>query len=251
MASRSTESCISMTDSTTVNPDSSGCAIADYAEILAVRHGETSWNADGRIQGHLDVELNDIGRQQAAAVADRISKEMPISAVYSSDLKRATETAHIIASTCGVPEVITDPELRERHLGDLQGLVLREAAELKPDAYLASLSPRTDQEIPGGGESFDQLYGRCTSSLQKIGNKHTAACFTGERVVVVTHGGVIRAFHKRSAPTENLPGKIQNVSLNIFRLAGEEWMINTWGDTSHVSKTGYLETAFGGDKTSG
>lgn len=78
-----------------------------------------------------------------------------------------------------------------------------------------------------------------------------AACFTGERVVVVTHGGVIRAFHKRSAPTENLPGKIQNVSLNIFRLAGEEWMINTWGDTSHVSKTGYLETAFGGDKTSG
>ncbi|KAJ0087069.1 hypothetical protein Patl1_09024 [Pistacia atlantica] len=234
-----------MTESTPVNPDSSAGAIVDYAEIIVVRHGETGWNADGRIQGHLDVELNHVGRQQAAAVANRISKEMKISAVYSSDLKRAMETAHIIASTCDIPEVTTDPELRERHLGDLQGFTLQEAAALKPDAYLASLSPRTDQEIPGGGESFDQLYNRCISSLQKIGKKHR-----GEKVVLVTHGGVVRAFHKRSAPTEKLPGKIMNASVNIFRLAEEEWMINTWGDISHLSETGYLETAFGGDKTS-
>ncbi|KAL5777850.1 hypothetical protein ACOSP7_010776 [Xanthoceras sorbifolium] len=226
--------------------DSSDATFCDYAEIIVVRHGETAWNADGRIQGHLDVELNDVGRQQAAAVADRLSKEMAISAVYSSDLKRAFETASIIANRCGVPEVITDPDLRERHLGDLQGLQLKEAAELKPDAYLASSSSRTDQEIPGGGESFEQLYHRCTSSLQKIGMKHR-----GEQAVVVTHGGVLRAFHKRSAPTEKLPGKILNASVNKFHLACEAWILKTWNDISHLSETGYLETAFGGDRTSG
>ncbi|KAI9200451.1 hypothetical protein LWI28_008167 [Acer negundo] len=233
-----------MADSTFVNSDSSDDAtLSDYAEIIVVRHGETAWNADGRIQGHLDVELNDVGRQQAAAVADRLSKEKAISAVYSSDLKRAFETASIIANRCGVK---TDPDLRERHLGDLQGLRLKEAAELKPDAYVASSSSRTDQEISGGGESFEQLYCRCTSSLQKIGMKHR-----GERVVVVTHGGVLRAFHKRSAPAEKLPGKILNASVNKFHLAGEEWILKTWIDISHLNETGYLAAAFGGDNTSG
>ncbi|KAG6666307.1 hypothetical protein CIPAW_01G022000 [Carya illinoinensis] len=119
-----------------------------YAEIIVVRHGETDWNADGRIQGHLDVELNDTGRQQAATVADRLSREPSISVVYSSDLKRALETAQIIAAGCGAQEVIKEPDLWERHLGDLQGLVLREAAKLSPKAYQAFLNQRTDQEIP-------------------------------------------------------------------------------------------------------
>ncbi|KAL7245126.1 hypothetical protein ACSBR2_000456 [Camellia fascicularis] len=219
---------------------------SDYAEIVVVRHGETAWNAEGRVQGHLDVELNEVGRQQAAAVADRLSKETVISAVYASDLKRALETAHIIASKCGVPEVIQDPNLRERHLGDLQGFVFHKAAKLRPDAYLASLSARTDQEIPGGGESLDQLFNRCTSSLQSIGMKHT-----GERVVVVTHGGVIRALHKRAAPTEQLQRKILNASVNIFHLSKqEEWIIKTWGDVNHLNKTGFLEAELGGDSTS-
>lgn len=74
----------------------------------------------------------------------------------------------------------------------------------------------------------------------------------GERVVVVTHGGVLRAFHKRAASAVDLPGKIKNASLNTFHLDGEEgWTINTWADTSHLSKTGFLETAFGADGTSG
>ncbi|GMP45200.1 hypothetical protein CsSME_00013801 [Camellia sinensis var. sinensis] len=184
-------------------------ANSDYAEIVVVRHGETAWNAEGRVQGHLDVELNEVGRQQAAAV-------------------------------------IQDPNLRERHLGDLQGFVFHKAAKLRPDAYLASLSARTDQEIPGGGESLDQLFNRCTSSLQSIGMKHT-----GERVVVVTHGGVIRALHKRAAPTEQLQRKILNASVNLFHLSKqEEWIIKTWGDVNHLNKTGFLEAELGGDSTS-
>ncbi|KAJ7952937.1 phosphoglycerate mutase-like protein 4 [Quillaja saponaria] len=139
----------------------------DCTEIIVVRHGETAWNADGRIQGHLDVELNESGRQQAAAVADRLSKEPKISVIYSSDLQWASETAQIIATSCGGLEVVKDPDLRERHLGDLQGLVLREAAKLNTKAYMAFLSHSTEQEIPGGGESLDQLYQRCTSALER------------------------------------------------------------------------------------
>ncbi|KAF3653487.1 putative phosphoglycerate mutase GpmB [Capsicum annuum] len=76
-----------------------------FTEIIVIRHGETEWNADGRIQGHLDIELNDVGRQQAMAVAARLSKEPRISVIYSSDLKRAHETAEIIARRCGDLEV--------------------------------------------------------------------------------------------------------------------------------------------------
>ncbi|KAF3438923.1 hypothetical protein FNV43_RR17198 [Rhamnella rubrinervis] len=234
--------------------DLSSMAESDYsyvnpacAEIIVVRHGETAWNVDGRIQGHLDVELNDAGRQQAVAVADRLSKEPKISAVYSSDLKRALETAQIIASSCGELEVIKDPDLRERHLGELQGLTTREAATVSPEAYEALLSHKTNQEIPGGGESLDQLYQRCTSSLQRTGRNHK-----GERVVVVTHGGVIRSLYRRACPNRRPKGKVLNTSVNIFHLSdGEKWTIKTWGDVTHLNQTEYSQSGFGGDRTSG
>lgn len=233
-----TKSYMAESDSSVVNPT--------YAEIIVVRHGETEWNHDGRIQGHLDVELNEAGRQQAAAVADRLSREPNISAVYSSDLKRAFETAQIIATSCGGLEVSKEPDLRERHLGDLQGLVLREAAKLSKKAYQAFLSHRTNQEIPGGGESLDRLYERCTSSLERIGRKHR-----GERVIVVTHGGVIRTLYERACPNGRTGGKVLNTSINIFHLDGDKWTIKSWGDVSHLNQTGVLESGFGGDKTSG
>ncbi|XVF17729.1 hypothetical protein REPUB_Repub10bG0148700 [Reevesia pubescens] len=225
---------------------SSGCIDGAYAEIVVVRHGETEWNADGRIQGHLDVELNEAGRQQAASVADRLSKEPKISAVYSSDLKRALVTAETIAARCGGLGVITDQDLRERNLGDLQGLVYREAAKLSSKSFKAFSSHRTDQDIPGGGESLDQLYNRSTSALQRIGRKHK-----GERVVVVSHGGVIRSLYKRACPNEKSGGKVLNTSVNIFHLSDDEWTIKSWGDVSHLDdQTGYLKSGFGGDRTS-
>ncbi|KAJ4847042.1 hypothetical protein Tsubulata_017072 [Turnera subulata] len=220
---------------------------AAYTEIIVVRHGETEWNADGRLQGHLDVELNEIGKQQAVSVADRLSKESNISVVYSSDLKRASDTAQTIAASCGGLEVIKDPGLRERNLGDLQGHVLRELDKVNSKAYQAITSHRTDVEIPGGGESLDQLYQRCTSSLQRIALKHR-----GERVVVVTHGGVIRALYKHACPKAKSAGKILNTSINIFHLFDQnDWKIKVWGDVSHLNPTRYLETGFGGDRTSG
>ncbi|CAI0554085.1 unnamed protein product, partial [Linum tenue] len=217
-----------------------------YTEIVVVRHGETEWNADKRIQGHVDVDLNEVGRQQAALVADRLSRECKVSAVYSSDLKRAFDTAQAIADRCGSIEVIKEPGLRERHLGDLQGLSLSEAAKASPEAYEAFLSHKTSQEIPGGGESLDKLYERSTSSFQRIAAKHR-----GERVVVVSHGGTIRSLHKRACPSGR-PAKILNTSVHIFHISdGDEWTIKSWGDVSHLNLKGFLESGFGGDRTSG
>ncbi|KNA24192.1 hypothetical protein SOVF_017860 [Spinacia oleracea] len=216
-------------------------------EVIVVRHGETDWNAIGKMQGQLDVELNEIGRQQAVAVADRLSKEPNISAVYSSDLKRALETAETIASRCGGLEVITDKDLRERHLGDLQGLVYQAVAKLNPKANEAFKSHRTDQEIPGGGESRDQLYKRCTSSLQRIGENHR-----GQRVVVVSHGGAIRSLFNRAAAKGQHPGKISNTSVGVIQLYdGDKWSIKSWNDVSHLKQTEFLESGFGGDASSG
>ncbi|KAF7848664.1 hypothetical protein BT93_L1757 [Corymbia citriodora subsp. variegata] len=143
-----------------------------YAEIVVVRHGETEWNADKRIQGHLDIELNEIGRRQATAVGERLSREGKISAIYSSDLKRAFETANLIATACGGLEVIKDPSLRERNLGELQGLRHAAAARVCPKAFKVLRSQKTDREIPGGGESIDQVYQRSTTCLRNISMKH-------------------------------------------------------------------------------
>lgn len=219
-----------------------------FTEIVVVRHGETEWNAEKRIQGHLDIDLNDVGRQQAVAVAERLSGESNISAIYSSDLKRALETAQTIASRCGGLEVIQDPNLRERHLGDLQGLVYSEAPKIKTKAYESLQSHGRDVEIPGGGESLNQLYERCTASLQTIASKHR-----GERVVVVTHGGVIRALHQRASPgNRRRAGRILNVSVNVFHLSDpEKWDIKVWGDVGHLNGANYLDSGFGGDRTSG
>ncbi|KAK8606829.1 hypothetical protein V6N13_052585 [Hibiscus sabdariffa] len=224
----------------------SSCSMdQSYTEIIVVRHGETAWNATGRIQGHMDVELNEVGRQQAASLAERLSREPEISAIYSSDLKRALETAETIAASCGKFEVIKDPDLRERHLGDVQGLLFREAAKVCPEAYRAFSSRATNQVIPGGGESLDQLYHRATSSIQRIIQKHK-----GKRIVVVTHGGVIRALYRRAC-SRRFRGSILNTSVNIFQISDDDvWTIKSWGDVTHLNQTGqYSMSGFGVNKT--
>ncbi|XP_071727864.1 phosphoglycerate mutase-like protein 4 [Rutidosis leptorrhynchoides] len=197
----------------------------NITEIIVVRRGQTVWNAAKRIHGHLDIGLNDAGKQQAVAVAKRLAKEFEISAVYSSDLKRALETAETIANSCGAVEVIQDPNLRERHFGELQGVLYSEAPAIKRKAY------------EGGGESLNQLYKRCTTSVQTIATKHR-----GERVVVVTHSGVIRALHWRvSNGKSDRAEKIVNVSVNVLHLSdSDEWVIKSWGDVSHLNGAKFL-----------
>jgi broad specificity phosphatase PhoE len=136
--------------------------------LLLVRHGETDWNAEGRLQGHTDTPLNDYGRRQAKALADELAHG-PIDAVYSSDLARARETAEILGGRLGLP-VTLDPELREKNWGSWEGL-----------------TPTERDSVEYVGESTEGHRERTLRALHAIAERHPA-----ERVVVVTHGGSIR-----------------------------------------------------------
>ena len=136
--------------------------------LLLVRHGETDWNAEGKLQGHTDRPLNDYGRRQARALAERLAGE-EIEAVYASDLSRARETAEILGAQLGLP-VAVDPDLREKNWGNWEGLT--------PDERL-----RIEYE----GESSDDHRARTLRAVERIVERHPAG-----RVVVVTHGGSLR-----------------------------------------------------------
>uniref|UniRef100_A0A0E0R3X4 Uncharacterized protein n=1 Tax=Oryza rufipogon TaxID=4529 RepID=A0A0E0R3X4_ORYRU len=195
----------------------------DFAEVVVVRHGETSANALCIIQGQTDIELNEAGRQQAV---------MPV-AVYSSDLKRAAETAQTIATACNVSNLVLSPALRERHMGDLHGLKFDDAVRSKPDAYKAFSSEDRSQEIPGGGESLDQLSERCVSYLNTIAGKHK-----GERVIVVSHGASIEELCRHADPTSSVRRRIPNTSICVFNISGStgHWILERFGDVAHLNE---------------
>ena len=137
--------------------------------LLLVRHGETDWNAEGRLQGHTDRPLNDFGRRQASALAERLAGD-GITAVYSSDLSRALETAEILAARLELP-VVTDPDLRERNWGSWEGLTGPERDRVEYVGEANEAARRADDARRAGGSR----------------EQHP-----GERVVVVTHGGSLR-----------------------------------------------------------
>src|SRR6476661_3313571 len=137
--------------------------------LLLVRHGETDWNADGRLQGQTDRPLSDFGRRQALQLAEELAEE-ELEAIYSSDLARARETAEIVAERFGLP-VVLDPDLREKDWGTWEGLnaVERDRVEFV-------------------GESTEAHQGRMLGALRRIAERHPG----DRRVLVVTHGGSMR-----------------------------------------------------------
>ncbi|CAL4904352.1 unnamed protein product [Urochloa decumbens] len=229
----------------------------EFTEVVVVRHGETSWNASRIVQGQMDPELNEIGRQQAVVVARRLSKETKPAAIYSSDLKRAAETAEIIAKVCDVSNLVLHEALRERHMGYLQGLKWDDAVNKKPDVFrgfdIFKLTEGSDpdsrnQEIPGGGESLNQLNERCVSCLNKIAQEHI-----GERVVVISHGAAILELCRHTdPPNSSIRRNIPNTSLNVFLVSGVtgQWILERCGDVGHLKGNSFLENSFGGDGAS-
>jgi probable phosphoglycerate mutase len=152
-------------------------------ELLLVRHGETDWNRERRFQGHADPPLNDAGREQAHELAETLAGQ-GIDAIYTSDLQRARETAEILAARFG-SEVVALRELREIDVGDWQGLTWPEIEERHPDG-----AARWHRDGHGwdGGETYDQLRERIVAALRGIAERHP-----GRRVLVVGHGGTVRA----------------------------------------------------------
>lgn len=144
--------------------------------LLLARHGETDWNLEGRWQGWADPPLNDTGRAQARALAAQLAS-IPFDAIYSSDLRRAHETAEILAEPHDLP-VLVDRDLREIDIGSWSGLTRPEIAERFPNG-----------ERPDG-ETHEQHAQRVRSAVMRIARAHP-----GERVLLVGHGGTIRSVH--------------------------------------------------------
>lgn len=153
------------------------------------RHGETDWNNQRRWQGHADQPLNDAGRDQARALAERLAGRA-IDVVYSSDLVRAHETALIIAGRLGLP-VEVDAGLREVDVGDWSGRAHDEVEGLDPDGYL-----RWRQGGKGwnGGESYEEMGERVIRTILRLAESHP-----GRTLLVVSHGGSIRACRAHAA----------------------------------------------------
>lgn len=169
--------------------------------ILLIRHGQTSWNAVGRWQGHTDVPLNEIGREQARLLARRLAA-WPVAALYSSDLQRAAKTASIVGDALGL-EPVQEREWRERHGGAFQGLTGEEIAEEHPEAWAAL---RRGVVAPPGGESSRDLHERVTGAFRRLVERHR-----GEVVAVISHGGAMRTLiaHVLDLP----PGRDQRISV--------------------------------------
>ncbi len=202
----------------------------ERTQVIIVRHGQTEWNIANIRQGHLDSPLTEEGIAQAKALARRLTRER-FSALYSSDLGRAMQTARIIAQATE-HEVIPDSRLRERHLGIFQGLVSGEIKEKYPEEYKLHRSLGPDYVIPGG-ESIRQQVARNIAYLNEIAVKHS-----GETIVVITHGGVLSGLfrHTFSIPFE-APRRFEftNAGLNVFVYEQGSWFLQTWGDLSHLA----------------
>ncbi len=156
--------------------------------IYLARHGETEWNRVGRWQGATDIPLSDVGRAQAGDLAAKL-RGRGIARVHASSLSRALETAQIVAQRLGLPAPAVDERLRERGYGVFEGLTREECAERFPAAWERYLAQR--RVTPPGGEPRGEVVARVTAAIQKIAG---AAGTAAERIVVVSHGGCIRAF---------------------------------------------------------
>jgi probable phosphoglycerate mutase len=204
-------------------------------KIILIRHGETNWNAEGRIQGHLPVPLNRRGLAQAAAVADRM-KNVTVDAVYSSDLLRAHQTAEAIARLDG-HEIHDDARLREWDLGMLSGLLRTEAERDHPQAARIYREYLVEAPIPGG-ESIRQRFERVTEAVEEIAGRHD-----GQRVLIVTHGGPLGDCYRRAVGKgveERMKIDLLNASVNRIRIEEGRWELEAWAQVSHLEAIGSL-----------
>lgn len=205
--------------------------------ICLIRHGETAWNAERRIQGQTDIGLNPAGMAQARAAALHLSAT-PVAALYSSDLLRARQTAAALAERLSLTPAFA-PELRERCYGIFEGKTYDEARAAYPDDYAAFERRDPGYAFPAGGESLRQVQARVTARLRAL-----AAAHPGQAVAVVTHGGVLDIVNRfvRGRALE-LPRDflIPNAGLNWLTVCGDRWQVAAWGLTAHLAEAGLDE----------
>ncbi len=197
--------------------------------IIAIRHGETAWNVDTRIQGKLDITLNQKGHWQARRVARALADE-PIQAIYASDLRRAWDTARTIADATG-GTLHAVPDLRERGFGVFQGKTFAEIETAWPEQAVR-WRKRDPLWAPDGGESLLELRARITGTACELAARHA-----GEQIVLVAHGGVMDVLY-RAATGQDLQAPrtwdLGNATINRLLWTPEGLTLVGWSDRRHL-----------------
>jgi len=206
--------------------------------IIAVRHGETAWNVDTRIQGQLDIELNAKGQWQVQRLAKALAHE-PISAIYSSHLRRAHDTARAISSATG-HTLQTHAGLCERGFGVFEGKTFDELEATWPEQSLR-WRQRDPLWAPEGGESLTDLRERITRTASELAAQHL-----GEQIVLVAHGGVMDVLYRAATGQELQAPRtwdLGNAAINRLLWTPNGFTLVGWSDTRHLEDDTLDETS--------
>jgi probable phosphoglycerate mutase len=205
--------------------------------ILLIRHGETAWNAVRRLQGHIDIPLNEEGQRQAGALAQALAAER-IDAIVSSDLQRAMQTAQAVAGHYDSVTLETDAELRERCYGVFEGMLYADIERQYPADYALWQARDIDAVMPPGervAESFRQFYQRSVAAIAQWAGRHP-----GQSIAIVAHGGVLEcAYREAVGMSLDSPRdfQVKNASINRFTFADGKLVLDSWGEVDHLSLT--------------
>jgi len=209
--------------------------------IIAIRHGETAWNVDTRLQGHLDIGLNARGQWQAQRAAEALADE-EIAAIYSSDLSRASATAQAIvdrSTQIAARQLRLNSGLRERGFGIFEGQTYAQIATDWPEESVR-WRQRDPHYAPTGGESLVQLRERVATTVTALASQHV-----GEQIVLVAHGGVMDALY-RLATHQDLASPrtwdLGNAAINRLLWTPDGLTLVGWSDTRHLDDATLDET---------
>ncbi|MDB5889375.1 MAG: phosphoglycerate mutase [Polaromonas sp.] len=206
--------------------------MTEATRIIAIRHGETLWNAATRIQGQLDIPLNETGHRQARRLAAAL-KDEPITAIYASDLARAQQTASYLASELGLA-VRPEPAIRERGFGEFEGRTFAEIETTLPEQALRWRT-RDPDFAPVGGESLIDLRSRVVGAAGRL-----AASHPGELIVMVAHGGVMDVLYRAATRLDIQAPRtwaLGNAAINRLLWTHQGFSLVGWADTQHLEAT--------------
>lgn len=201
----------------------------EVTRILAVRHGETAWNVDRRLQGQIDISLNANGQEQARRLAEALADES-LDAIVTSDLVRARDTAQAVADRTGLP-LVTDTGLRERNFGIFQGHTYAEVERLWPEES-ARWRRREPEYGAQGGETLQGFYDRAVAAAERL-----AQAYPGRTLLLVTHGGVLDCLYRAASRVElNAPRTwdLANTGINRLLYTSEGFTLVGWADVQHL-----------------
>jgi probable phosphoglycerate mutase len=201
----------------------------DATRVLAIRHGETDWNVEFRLQGQRDVPLNARGQWQAERLTQALRDER-LGAVYSSDLSRAMQTAEGLARGAGLA-VLAEPGLRERAFGEFEGCTYDEIHQRWPDGA-ERWRARDEAFGPTGGESLRDFYERVVATARRLAARHP-----GEAIAWVTHGGVLDGLYRVASGiglASPRTWRLGNAAINRLLCSEERITVVGWNDDTHL-----------------